>query len=117
MIPVADAINAITNDTADAEQQSLPGIVPPFNYEGAYLELEAKAVEVNRLRAVADDDAREARASRKQWEEAATAFSMMALEFSRRRKAKTQVAESASENGDGPTEPLLGLSDAGDSGE
>lgn len=88
---------------AQPEQQSLPGIVQPFNYEGAYLELEAKAVEVEHLAAIHAEDASRAKGSRKNWESAAAVFSSMALEFRRRRRAKVDQAGAA----DSESEPPL----------
>jgi hypothetical protein len=96
----------IADDRQDEPaQQSLPGIIPPFNYEGAYLELEAKAVEVERLAKIYAEDAATAKESRKDWESAAKVFSTMALEFRRRRRAKVEQLEAASE--DAPGEQLF----------
>lgn len=71
-----------------AEQQRLPGVVMPFNFQGAYLELEDKAVEVDRLHADYKAIAEEARDAKKAWEKAAELHVKMAIECRRRRRAK-----------------------------
>jgi hypothetical protein len=71
-----------------AQQPSLPGVVMPFNFQGAYLELEEKAVEVDRLHAEYKAAAEEAKDAKKAWDKAAELYTRMALELRRRRKAK-----------------------------
>jgi len=88
-IPVADAFEDVSEQLAgEAFQRSLPGIVPEFNWKGAYLELESMAVEVDALHAQAKEDAETARESKKHWEKRAETFQKMGLEFRRRRREK-----------------------------
>lgn len=74
-------------------QPSLPGIAPPFNYQGAYLELEAQAVECDRLKAEATSDAEAARASKKAWEKAAELYTALALRLRQTRREKVAKGE------------------------
>lgn len=85
-IPASEAITRVAEQLA--EQQPLPGVVLPFNYEGAYLELAEKAQEVDRLKRESDDAATEAREAKKRWDKAAQLYTTMALEFERRRRQK-----------------------------
>jgi hypothetical protein len=73
---------------AGLTQQQLPGVVMPFNFQGAYLELEEKAVEVDRLHAEYKSAAEEAKDAKKAWDKAAELYTRMALELRRRRRAK-----------------------------
>lgn len=91
-IPVADAIDEVTK-LQQAQQGDLPGIMPPFNYQGAYLELESKAVEVDELHHEYVNAAEEARDAKKLWDKAAELYTKMALEFQRRRQEKVSVGE------------------------
>jgi len=91
-LPAADAIRQVGERLAEGEavQRSLPGIVPEFNWKGAYLELESMAVEVDALHAQAKEDAETARESKKHWEKRAETFQKMGLEFRRRRREKAE---------------------------
>lgn len=87
-IPAADAFAQVTEKLDKPVQGDLPGILPQFNYQGCYLELEAKAAEVDALH---DDYVRakeEAADAKKAWDKAAELYTKMALEFRRRRQAK-----------------------------
>lgn len=72
-------------------QGTLPGIVPPFNYQGAYLELEAMAVECDRLRIDHEDKAGEAKKAKKRLDEASELYTKAAIEFRRRRREKVET--------------------------
>lgn len=90
-LPAAEAFAVAQEKLAAgplAEQQRLPGVVLPFNFQGAYLELEAKAVEVDRLHDEYKAAAEEARGAKKDWDKAAELYTKMALELRRRRRAK-----------------------------
>jgi hypothetical protein len=91
-IPVAEAFGHVAEQLAagEAVQRSLPGIVPVFNYQGAYLELEAKTVEVQALHDQWAEDAETARESKKAWEKSAETLQKMGLEFRRRRREKAE---------------------------
>lgn len=69
-------------------QGDLPGILPQFNYQGCYLELEEKAAEVDRLHEEYLEAKEVASDAKKAWDRAAELFTKMALEFKRRRQAK-----------------------------
>jgi len=64
--------------------------VPPFNFEGAYLKLEAKSVEVDALHRQWQIDAEAAKGSKKAWDGAAETLQKMGLEFRRRRREKAE---------------------------
>jgi hypothetical protein len=89
--PAAEAF-ALAQDQLDAAeeplQRRLPGIVPVFNFQGAYLELETKAMEVDRLHREYKDAAEVAREAKKDWDKAAELYTSMALELRRRRREK-----------------------------
>lgn len=89
-VPVAEAFTLAQQQIAAAtpEQAQLPGVVLPFNFQGAYLELEEKAVEVDRLHAEHKAAAEAARDAKKAWDQAAELYTRMALELRRRRRAK-----------------------------
>jgi hypothetical protein len=70
------------------EQPALFDIAKPFNFEGAYLEVEGLTVEVDRLAGIAEEDKRTAASSRDQWAEAAKRLHTLTLELRRRRLAK-----------------------------
>lgn len=91
-IPAAEAISEVAR-MQHPQQADLPGIVPPFNYQGAYLELESKAVEVDELHREYVDAAEEARDAKKGWDKAAELFTKMAIEFQRRRREKVAAGE------------------------
>lgn len=86
----------IIADDENPVQGDLPGVFPVFNFQGAYEDLEAKAVEVDALERAAKDAAREARETKKTWQSAAEVFTKMALEYRRRRRAKDEPAPDAS---------------------
>lgn len=90
-LPIEQAIGQVA-EQLQPEQRDLPGIVPPFNFAGAYLELETMSVEADRLHRIWEDDAREAKESKTQWEEASKRRDKAALEFRRRRLAKGEAA-------------------------
>lgn len=88
-IPVADAISQVAEKVNGTPQQaSLPGTVPPFNFEGAYFEIEAKAVEVDALRSVENEHHETFKESKKAREKAEEVLGKMILEFRRRRREK-----------------------------
>lgn len=89
-VPVAEAFEQVAEQIT--EQQSLPGIIPPFNFERCYLELEEKAAEVDALHREYEDAAREARDAKKAWDKAAEIFTAMALRFRQARREKTERA-------------------------
>jgi hypothetical protein len=95
-LPAAEAF-ALAQEQLNAReapvQGELPGIVPEFNWRGGYLELEEMSVEVDRLQRIHEDDAREAKESKKAWEEASKRRDRAALELRRRRLAKVAAAE------------------------
>lgn len=94
-MPADDAIDQVREQLAGGPmeplQGTLPGIVPAFNYQGAYLDLEQKAVEVDRLKSEWETDKEAAAASKKAWEKAAELYTKMALEFQRRRREKVDT--------------------------
>jgi hypothetical protein len=90
-LPASEAFALAQEKLAEAAghtQPSLPGVVMPFNFQGAYLELEEKAVEVDRLHDEYKALAEEAREAKKAWEKAAELHVRMGIELRRRRKAK-----------------------------
>ena len=91
-IPAAEAISEVAR-LQHPQQADLPGIIPPFNYQGAYLELEAKAVEVDELHREYVTAAEEARDAKKSWDKAAELFTKMAIEFQRRRREKVSAGD------------------------
>ena len=94
-LPIEQAINQVAAQL-QPEQRRLPGIVPLFNYAGAYLELETMSVEADRLHRIWEDDAREAKESKTQWEEASKRRDKAALEFRRRRLDKGEPLDESS---------------------
>jgi hypothetical protein len=93
-LPIEQAMEQ-ANEQLDAVQRDLPGIVPPFNWQGAYLELESMSLEVDRLHRIWEDDAKQAKESKGQWEEASKRRDKAALEFRRRRLAKGEDTPAA----------------------
>jgi hypothetical protein len=91
-LPTAEAFAEAQRLQAAAapSQPHLPGVVLPFNFQGAYLELEEKAVEVDRLHADYKEAAEEAKTAKKAWDKAAELYTKMALELRRRRREKEQ---------------------------
>lgn len=103
-----DAITEAAQRLQGAKQASLPGVFPAFNYQGAYLELEAQAERVARLKETAKEDAETARESKKAWEKAAELLTTMALQFEQRRREKSEPPTSEqSENAGGSIVPCL----------
>lgn len=98
-LPAADAFAAAQAqlDADEPTQRTLPGIVPPFNFQGAYLELEAQAVEVQRLLKIYEADAKAAKDSKKTWDDADALFTKMAIEFRRRRSEKVDAAQESTD--------------------
>lgn len=96
-IPAGDAITQAAEQLRcgglEPLQTTLPGLVPPFNYQGAYLELEEKAVEVDNLKHEWESDKEAAAASKKAWERAAELYTKMALEFQRRRRENVEIGQ------------------------
>lgn len=105
-IPAAEAIGQVADKLAAAEQQPLFE-QPPFNTDGAYLELERLAVEADRLLRIWEDAARTAKESKGLYESAAKLQVAAALEFRRRRLLKRDAAESR-------TEPQIAAADLWD---
>jgi hypothetical protein len=98
----ADAQTMLLAAEADARggapvQGDLPGIIPPFNYQGCYLELEAKAAEVDALHDEYIDAKEVAADAKKAWDKAAELYTKMALEFRRRRQSKGDDSPSLAE--------------------
>jgi len=69
-------------------QAELFDLAQPFNFEGAYLELERLTVTVDEFARIAEADKKQAAAARKTWEDAATRLHKATLELRRRRLAK-----------------------------
>lgn len=84
----ADAQSMLLQAEGEAIQRSLPGVFPPFNFEGAYLELERQALSVDSLHKAHKAAAEEARDAKKAWDHAAELYTTMALELRRRRREK-----------------------------
>lgn len=124
-----DQLPAVEQPQTEPVQQGLPGVTPPFNYQGAYMEIEAMAVECERLRGEYDEAAKDAKDARKRWETAATRLNNATLEFRKRRRAKLDQIEQASTEQSEPAqaetwEPSIETSDLeqptdeqGDTGE
>lgn len=91
LIPAADAVTDVIDKLNAAIQGELPGIIEPFNWEGAYLELEAMSVEADRLHSIWERDAERAKTSKRLWEAASERRDLAALEFRRRRLAKGEA--------------------------
>ncbi len=87
-LPAAEAFALAQEKLNAPSQPNLPGVVLPFNFQGAYLELETKAVEVDRLHDEYKAAADEAKDAKKAWDKAAELYTKMALELRRRRQAK-----------------------------
>lgn len=87
---------AAADGRTDPVQRSLPGVIPAFNFQGCYLELEGQALLVESRRKTYEDDARVAKESKKAWDDAEEKFTKMALEFRRRRQAKDPSDEGPS---------------------
>lgn len=106
----ADAQTMLQRAEADASgkpvQGDLPGILPLFNYQGCYLELEEKAAEVNALHEEYLEAKEAATDAKKAWDKAAELYTKMALEFRRRRQAKGDVSD-APTLADPPSRALL----------
>jgi hypothetical protein len=62
----------------------------PFNYEGAYLEVERLTVMVDEFARIAEEDKKRAASSRKTWEAAALRLHTATLELRNRRLAKSR---------------------------
>jgi hypothetical protein len=90
-----------------AIQMALPGTTNPFNYEGAYLELEAKAQECDRLQKIAEEDAETARASKKAWQKAAELYSALGIALRDRRLAKAPTVDDDPADRPAEVEPPL----------
>jgi len=86
----------VENDPADpgevpAEQPALfDDLAAPFNFEGAYLEVERLTVTADEFARIAEEDKKRAASSRKTWEEAALRLHKATLELRRRRLAKVR---------------------------
>jgi hypothetical protein len=87
-LPAAEAFALAQEKLNAPSQPNLPGVVLPFNFQGAYLELEEKALEVDRLHGEYKSAAEEAKDAKKAWDKAAELYTKIALELRRRRKAK-----------------------------
>lgn len=94
-LPAHEAITEASDRLSHAQQASLPGIIPAFNYKDVYMELEEQALRVDDAKRQYDDDKAVAAESKKAWEKAAELYTKMALEFRRRRQEKAA----------GPAEP------------
>lgn len=105
----ADAQAMLLAAEADAAgkpvQGDLPGILPAFNYQGCYLELEEKAAEVNALHEEYLEAKEAATDAKKAWDKAAELYTKMALEFRRRRQAKGDTGDAPTQ-ADPPTRAL-----------
>ena len=100
--PPPDPIEA---DTPAATQPPLfDDLVAPFNFEGAYLEVEQLTVEVDRLARRAADDKTTAKASTEAWTAAASQLHALTLDLRRRRLAKAAQSRTAG----GPTQAASG---------
>lgn len=102
--PAAEAFAEVSQRLHDAApvQAALPGVLPVFNFQGAYMELEEQALRVESLRKAHEDDAKTARESKKAWDSAELLYTNMAIEFRRRRCEKTSELPDVPEPATGP---------------
>jgi hypothetical protein len=84
-------------DPPTPDQRALFDLEKPFNFEGAYLEVELLTVEVDRLAHVAAEDKKVAKASADAWASTATSLHTLTLELRRRRLEKRDRAVGAGE--------------------
>lgn len=91
----ADAQAMLLAAEGGPTQASLPGVFPPFNFEGAFKEIVDQARNVERLKADYDDAKEEAASAKKALDKAAELLMSMTLEFERRRRDKTAEPPSA----------------------
>jgi len=83
-----DAFTEAADRLADAVQRDLPGVVPPFNYAGAFGEIVDQARQVEALKSDYDEKKQDAADAKKSLDKAAELLMKMTLEFERRRLAK-----------------------------
>lgn len=96
----ADAITEVAekvNGTATATQAQLFDMAQPFNFEGAWMDIETKNGVVAELARVYEDDAARAKRSRKALEEAQALLSRMIDTYHERRVKKAREAQTHSE--------------------
>ncbi len=89
-IPAADAFSEVAA-MQGAQQRSLPGVFPPFNFEGAFKEIVEQAQRVENLDSEYDAAKAEASEAKKALDKGAELLMRMTLEFERRRKEKPDV--------------------------
>lgn len=99
-LPAAEAITQVAeqvNGTAAPTQAQLFDMAQPFNFEGAWMDIELKNGVVAELARVNEDDAARAKRSRKALEEAQTLLSRMIETYHERRVTKAREAQARAE--------------------
>jgi hypothetical protein len=96
---ITEAAQRVAAENGRPVQGSLPGVLPPFNYEGALRDLVTQAEEVERLRKIHEDDAAKAKKSKQAWEGAEELLTKMGLTYSARVRQRDAGFR------DTPTEP------------
>lgn len=90
-LPVADAFAKVNGELL---QQSLPGVFPAFNYQGAWEDVVAKVKERDRLKVEEDDAHEEYKEAKKAREKCDEVINKMITEYERRRREKQSPAPS-----------------------
>lgn len=94
--PAADAFAEAAQHLEDAQQASLPGVFPAFNYVGAFGEIVDQARLVETLKSDYDDAKQEAADAKKNLDKASELLMRMTLEFERRRREKAAEPDAPS---------------------
>jgi len=103
-LPAAEAF-ALAADRLASDgpvQRTLPGVVPPFNYPGAFTEIVGQARTVEVLKAEYDTAKQEAADAKKALDKASELLMRMTLEFDRRRREKDEPSAAPAEPEPGP---------------
>lgn len=100
--PAEEAFALAQERLDEAQQAALPGVFPPFNYEGAFGEIVEQARRVELLKADYDEKKQDASDAKKSLDKASELLMKMTLEFERRRKEKAAAPPDASEPEPGP---------------
>ena len=87
-VPVAEAITTAAAAASVPSQAQLFELAKPFNFEGAWLEIESKQGEIDELARDHEHDAEEAKKSRKALEEARTTLGLMVNRWREQRLKK-----------------------------
>ena len=85
-----------------ADQGALFDLSQPFNYEGAWFEVERLTLAADELARIANEDKQRAAESRKQWESAAALVHKATIEYRRRRLAKLRQPAPVDDAPDAP---------------